>query len=519
MRAGLWLTLVVFALCSCIDEKDYTINSAEVSPSMDVPLVFGNLTIGDLLKNSDSLYVKVYPDDVVYLGYSSLLVTNDVRNRFSIPDKGITQSFSIPQGTIPPHSSDISQSTINEVVDLGLSPEKLSEIDFKSGTITYSATLLPNTSNLEYEVIFSSPDFTSKTTGNTLAVSTSNSGSLSLADYKAVLNDNRFDLKMVLILKKTTSSRTIGHNTSVAVNFSMAGMNFNYIKGFLGDRVVQSPSGSLTLDAFGNTLHDASVSFPLTQVTMDVVNDYGVSAKLDFFKLEARKGGAILPIQLNPASPVPVAFPTTLGTSAQTHITITNSRQVMDFAPNEIFYQFNTHLNQGLTTGNNFLADTSRLRVRLNVEVPLVGRGSGIVLRDTTNIDLGKANQSQIKRASLRVNVINEMPLDAKMQLYLADNNGVIIDSLLDNTQTALVKGSTVTAAGDLEVAGELTKILELDADKVSKLFTSQKLIIKAIMSTSKDALGNTVDVKFKSKQTLIVNVGLSADLNFNVKF
>jgi hypothetical protein len=298
----------------------------------------------------------------------------------------------------------------------------------------------------------------------------------------------------------------------------MAGMDFNVILGFFGDQTVFPPSASLSIGAFGTSLDAATISFAQPKITLNVINDYGVPCKVDFTTLEARKAGATpVPFVLNPANPITVAFPSTLGTSATTPVSVTNAKQVLDFAPSEIYYQLNARVNQGLASGNNFLADTSKMRVNLDVEVPLFGYASGIELRDTAKIDLSNLTESEIQSASLKVDVTNDMPLDARIQLYLADDKYVIIDSLFETSQTQLIKGSTVTASGDLQTPGVLKDVLILNVDKLNKLFLSKNLIIRAVLNTSKDASGNSQDVKFKSKYTMIVNMGLLADLNFNI--
>ena len=519
MRHGLLLASILFAAVSCLDHKDYDLHSVDVSPSMVFPLAYGDMTIQDILKGSDSVNIKVYPDDLVYLEYSSTLISEDIRDQFNIPDKSINQSFPIPQGTIPPHSQDIHSDSLVEVVDFGLSPEQLNEIDFKSGTISYSANLLPGNSNLQYEVLLTSSTFLSKTNGKPLSIIATGAGTLPMSDYIVTLNKNKFDLKMVLVLKKTNSSTQIGPNTSVAVNFSMAGMDFNVILGFFGDQTVTPPSDQVSIGAFGLTLGSAQVSFAQPQVTLEVVNDYGVPCKVTFSQIEARKGGLTMPLQLNPASPVTIAFPAILGNSASTPVAVTNAKQVLDFGPTEIFYQLSARINQGIASGNDFMADTSKLRVKLHVEVPIYGHASGITLRDTSKIDLSKLNQSQVMKASLKVDATNELPLDAYIQLYLTDDQDVVIDSLLSTTDTELIRGSAVTAVGDLETAGVMNKVVVLDALKLNKIFNAKKMITVAVLNTSKDAAGNTIDVKFKSKYSLKVNVGIQADLNFNIKF
>lgn len=509
---------VLFALISCVDKSDYSLDSLTVNPSIAIPLTHGDLSIKDLIKDTDSVYVKVYPDDLVYLAYSQTLVTQDIKNLFTIPDKTINQSLPIPAGTIPPHPKDIRSDSLVEIIDFNLSPEQLSEVDFKSGTISYSASLLPSSSGLLFEVNFVSTDLISKKTGKAFNVTTNSTGSVLLSDYIAKLNKNKFNLKLVLVLKQSSTSKVITPNTSVAVNFRMAGMDFDYIKGFFGDQTANPAATALEIGAFGSSLAKTNLSIAQPIVNLIVVNDYGVPLKGTFIKLEAHKSGAVLPFQINPASPVTIASPTVLGNSATTNVSVTNAKELLDFGPTEFYYQISARINQGLTNGNNFLADTSKLRVKLDVEIPLYGHASNIILTDTLKFDLSNIDKSQINQASFKVHIQNELPLDGKIQFYLTDEKFQIIDSLLATSQTDLVKGSTVTSSGDLQVMGVVDEEVPLEDAKINKLFIAKSIIIKSQMNTSKNSAGQFPDVKFKSAYKMNVSLGLKANLKYNVK-
>ncbi len=509
---------VLFAMVSCVDESNYSIDSLTVNPAVAIPLTYGDLSIKDIIKDTDSIYVKIYPDDLVYLAYSETLISQDIRNLFSIPDKTINQSIAIPPGTIPPHPKDIRSDSLVEVVDFNLSPEQLSEVDFKAGTISYSAALLPASSGLLFEINLVSTDLVSKKTGKAFNVTTSNSGAVPLSDYIVKLNKNKFNLKLVLVLKQSTTSKVIAPNTSVAVNFKMAGMNFNYIKGFLGDRSVNLQATSLQLGAFGSSLAKANLSFAQPIVKLTIVNDYGVPVQGTFIKLEARKTGAFLPFQISPTSPFTLASPSVLGNSAATNISVTNAKALLDFGPTEFYYQFNARINPAITNGSNFLADTSKLRIKLDTEIPLYGKASNIILTDTLKFDLSNIDESQIDQASLKVHIQNELPLDGKIQFYLTDDKFQIIDSLLATSQTDLVKGSTVTSSGDLQAMGIVDEEVLLEDAKINKLFIAKSIIIKSQMNTSKDSASQFSDVKFKSAYKMNVSLGLKANLKYNVK-
>jgi hypothetical protein len=273
----------------------------------------------------------------------------------------------------------------------------------------------------------------------------------------------------------------------------------------------------LAVAAFGNSLLDANVSFAQPKVELIVTNEYSVPARVDFVKLEARKGNQVLPVSLNPSNPINLLFPASPGGSAITNTTITNTKALLDFAPTSFFYQANARINAGLTSGANFLADTSKLKVRLNVEVPLDGRATNINLIDTLAIDLNDVESTQIDSAYFRIRATNELPLEAALQFYFANERAIVFDSLFAKPEV-FINASTVNTNGDLVRPGQVDQRKPLPTAKINQLLKAKKLIIRAVLNTSRDASGSQPDVKFRSNYRLQLNLGLQSKLKLNVR-
>jgi hypothetical protein len=525
MKLAHYLSLagLSIALYSCtVNSNDYNVKGLEANPTMALPLAYGNLSISDLLKKQDSSYIKTKPDGLVYLSYDQLLKSQDIRNLISIPNiSSFNTPLSVPPGSYPPASNDIVSTTITKVVNMGITPEALTEISFKSGTLSYNMSMSPNNPNFKYAALISIPEFVSKTGGAPLSQEVSGTGTIQLSNYifKSA-TANKFNLTLTLIIKKTTNTVVIGAGTNINVNVGFAGMDFDYIKGFFGDQTVTTTPQTLDIQAFGTTLSNgATVSFAQPVVNLNVINDYGVPLEVSFLKLEARKQGSSLAMQTNPASPISINQPGTLGTSATTSVAVSNVQALINFAPTQFYYQASGRINKGLVTGSNFMADTSKMRVQLHVEIPLYGKASNIVLADTVDVSLSDVDQSKVESAALKALVTNELPLDASLQFYLTDQNYHVLDSLLSPTQTNIVKGSSVTSSGDLQTAGVYDQLIDLDPAKVQKIFNAKKIIVKAKMNTSKDASGAQVDVKFKSTYKIDIKLGLQVKIKLSATF
>jgi hypothetical protein len=343
-------------------------------------------------------------------------------------------------------------------------------------------------------------------------------GSKPLKDYLIKMVNNSFNIKLDLIFKKRANAVFIPANTKLNVVLSFD-TDFSYIKGFFGDRTVPIPQQDVDMTLFNSSLKSSKVSFVQPVLKMSVRNDYGVPTELSISTLVAKKTGSTLPFQINPGSPITIDSPATLGaTSGTTNITVTNANAVLNFAPSQLSYAGSTRINKNLSSGNNFMADTSRLNISVAAEVPLYGQVSGFYLLDTLALNLASINQSQVISAALRVKSTNEMPLDVNMQLYLADKDYKVVDSLFTANQNAWVKASSVTATGDLATAGISDQKFDIAANKLNKIFSSSYIIVKSKMNTPKDISGTALNVKFKANYKLKLDLGLLTKLNITAK-
>ncbi len=453
----LLLLTVAFSIWSCKDAlntDDYKLKKATANPTLDLPIASGDLVINDFLSKGDQAKIKVYNDGLIYLLYEQTLKSQGIRDLFDFPSKSFVKTVPVPPATLPSRSTEIQYATLNSNEDFAFSPEKLSEIKFKSTTVRISVTFSPSTpASSIFEVQLKLPNFQlNGVPFQKRIILGSASATFPLQDYVATLANNTFPMEIAIFEKPHASAVTISNPTSASIKIDFTTIDFQYLKGFFGDQsALNIPAETINLDAFGTSLSKANVSFAQPKLSFSVSNDYGIPTKITFGSLEARKNnGTKLPVTLNPASPLSINLPATLGQSAITDVSVTNAKQLIDFVPDQFYYQLTARINQGLTSGTNFCADTSKVRVTFKAEIPLYGKASGIVLADTFAIDLSKAKDTNVESGAIRSKINNQLPLDAFLQLYISDANAIIIDSLFTTAQTAIVKASSVNTQGEL---------------------------------------------------------------------
>jgi hypothetical protein len=521
MLRRLYTLMAVLALAtilSCVDQSDYQIDEIDLTPSIALPLVTGSLAMSDLLEHIDATHVKVYPDGLVYFAYKETLETDNITDMFSIPDKSVSLSFLLPGVTLPPTTQDFKSDSIIRIVDFGMGPEQIDEVKIKAGQVTYSTSIVPSSSNLDYEIRVSLSTFKSAA-GVSLNTAIKGTGAIDLRDYVMGLDDNKFIMKAVLVIKKHSSSVTISPGTSINFSLGFRDIEFRHIKGFFGEQTTTLAPGGIDLHNFGDMFEGAEVFAAQPKLTISILNENGVPCLANFPILEARKEGAApLKILLNPANPVSLNFPTLLGKTAATVISIANVNEIISYSPTSLHYQVSATINKGLTSGDNFVIDTSRVRMDFNVEVPMYGHASNIRLADTVDLSLEEQENSEITKAALKLKIVNEMPLEGDVQFYLMNEDYDFLDKLLDDDQISILHGSEVDAEGEVTKAGVYDNSLELSQDKINNIFKAKHLIVEIVLRTSRTSSGAPQNVKFKADQAIGIDAGILADLKLKLK-
>ncbi|MEZ5013798.1 MAG: hypothetical protein R2794_05860 [Chitinophagales bacterium] len=116
-----------------------------------------------------------------------------------------------------------------------------------------------------------------------------------------------------------------------------------------------------------------------------------------------------------------------------------NINDLLEAFPDKLFYDVDMHVNPDGNTFNyqDFVLNTSKLNISLNVNMPMAFSASNLTLRDEfdVTVDAGSGTDG-IGDIDLTMYADNSFPLDATIKLIFKDAAGNALDSLDFNGQT-----------------------------------------------------------------------------------
>jgi hypothetical protein len=402
--------------------------------------------------------------------------------------------------------------TFPATLNLNFNPEKLSEIKFNNGTsIDIGASFNDDNLASVFDIEIELTSFKKDGVPLKRTVSPGQQTSINLGTYVANLDSNKFDVNVKLIEKPHAAATIVaGTNLNLELNFTNIG--FKYIRGFLGTNRTPTalPEQSVDVQAFGDALKQAHIKFADAgpELSYTFTSGYGIPLTIDFSPFEVKKtDGRARAIKFIGGNSV------FIDNNQHREITVDSLGSVFNFGPEQFHFQMAMSINKGLTTGDNFCADTSKLSVKLHAKMPIWASAADIVLADTFQLDLSGAKDSRIESAQLHSVVENQLPVDAYMQMYFADDNYNLLDSVFASGKTALIKASTVNVNGELVEKGVSDVKIDLSKEKLSRVFDAKKLIFKLSVNTTKENDGSQRPVQFKSKYKIDLKMSLEAKL------
>lgn len=321
------------------------------------------------------------------------------------------------------------------------------------------------------------------------------------------------------------------------VNIGIHDFNYKGMYGYFGHNELLFQSDTIEVTMFKhNPKYDwehARFYFKEPKITVSYWNSYGVPSMFYFTELDTymQKSDQTWNMDdiakpnfpLGPGNPCVVRHALIQGREAEGEIVVDSTNSYLDqIVPNRptwLHFAAKAETNPGAGpdhSGSNFIDENSRLRAKVEVEIPLYGHLYNFTYRDTVDIDISSyVGGLPIKRMALQLNIDNYMPVMASAQFYLVDENYYVLDSLIKDPTTSMVlNAAPVDAYGHLIGDGVNKRTtLELTKSQIENLANSKHMLIKITSSTAGNSAGGT-NIKLFREYGFKVNIGVDVDLD-----
>lgn len=529
----LLIATIVITIPACVkDNFEFDkIVKTEWNPDIAVPLVYSSLTVQNILTKNDKNGIIVVGSDkfctLIYKGNLFSLVASDL--------------IKIPNQTPPAYSAFLTPVQIASFTTNGTVTGSYSQtINFDSGTNTpkpkidsmiFKAGSIDITLNSDFkysgQILIKIPG--AKKNGvifsKTLPITYSGSPVTISATYD--LAGYHFDMtngggnfnQFVIDYDITLTGSGLPPTTSdvITISQSMHDMTFDRIFGDIGQQSLSPDKDTVEISIFKNSIGTGLFTLVDPKVKVVISNSYGVPISATISQLAGyNPGSSSYPITGSP-NPLPILSPnfSQIGQTLTDSYTLdknnSNIVSVVNNTPKYLIYNINSLSNPGGTpTNNNFVIDTSRFKVDMELELPLWGTAKDFVLFDTIPFEIEQEITDEVESVLLRTYNSNGFPIDFDMQVYFIDSSKVRIDSLVIPNQLILQSAQVNLSTGFVTSPTQKTYDATMSQARFKNLQKAKNMVVKASASTTN---GGTTDVKIYSDYRLEVKFGLQVKI------
>lgn len=461
LKSLIIILLSISFLQSCYKDrlKIDKITGGEWNPNLAAPLFYGDLNMTKLVENSSEIW-REDPDGLLSLIYIGDTISDLADNIFTISNQNndTAIAFSLPPGMFPGDST--SKYVLLEPKFTPTGSERIDSVLIKSGILSVEVTTNINHSSYVEITIpqlkkygASGQTFKEKInipyTGGT---STTVTKQIPLNEYMFSVNMNGSTDNIVKEYAKIFVLRGNGaDNSAYTFNINQNMLSLDYYKsyGFFAQHTINVTRTTIPISLFDN-LHYSQIMIEDPKLTLRFKNSYGMPMDMTFTDLFVEKDGVTRDIVSSILPTMPLNYPNFshvgyIDTTAYVfNKDNSNIIDIINFNPKKLIYEGKVLSNPTGVITNNFVLDTSKVKINAELEIPLYGRALDFTLNDTSKVDFSSTfDINQIRSIDLNLNTLNYFPLESRLQIYLSDSTKTVYDSIFD-VETEIVGAAIV---------------------------------------------------------------------------
>ncbi|MCK4852642.1 MAG: hypothetical protein KAT31_00235 [Bacteroidales bacterium] len=527
---------LVLAFVSCVndewmaDKYDFTVRW---EPGYEGPLVFGDLSIEDMLTKFDTTgYLTEDSTGFLYFVFDTS-ETVYAQDYIDIPNQDFIQVFfqsevDIPGSTLGNIGDTIKFIQIKSFEFERTGDEQLDSVYMKGGEIViYVTSTIKHTGIL---TIYSDQiELNGQQYRQTIEISDPSGNftttvTVPLAGSSLYLDNSNPDtsfLEMIFEFELINSGADILASEIVHITKAFQNLEYQAVFGYVG--VYDSLIIDKEVIEFSALPEDFKGRIQLAdpQLHLRVGNSFGVPFGIDLLDLEARfKDGSSTPITLDAGvNPIIIDAPdfSQVGQSVLSHTAIDRSNSnINEIASTDLTgLQFSVNaLGNPTGSSENFILDTSKLDVKIEVVIPMHLRAEGLEMADTFDFEIGDGedfSRENIKSFSFQLETENGLPLDISTQVYFMDSSDEKLDSLFNEQNWNILPSGVIDNDGKVIMTTYNKVLIPLTESQIDNVFIAEKIMMKILVETTDE--GNR-DIKFYSSNFLGFKLGAKAEVS-----
>lgn len=503
------------------------------------PLAYANFTLADLLEDAGvDDFVQTYDDNLLYLVFEEQTISQTANNIITIDDQTFSQV--IEGSSFLPGVDRVSRSFNFNIMSFDR-PRAFEEITLKSGTLNmrvrseYDKTgmiilrfqaLKPNGEQLidTFHINDATGNY-DETKIIDLSRHTIQAGN---SDQ---LDTTYFKFTAEAILDDASTPPGAGQRLSVDINIS--NLDYSFVRGYFGsDTIILNDKNTISVDLISEEV-TGGFQFLNPQLRVYIENSFGIPITLTADSLLAKllepdNTDSLQLLVFNPGSTT--AFQTSIphhmadnaGASKDTTVNLTenlaNLPTIINQKPKKIAYNISTFTNLNTTPGpedlNQFVTDTSCLKMKASIELPIDGYTKGYLFNDTIEADLADLLDASIfvDELTIQLRISNGLPLEIELQGTWLDSNYQVIDSVFASGMTTLVQ-SALTKTDPSEPTAyrtdsptDKTSLFTYEGADIEKLSKARHIMLRAKATTWEG--NNEKRIKIYTDNTFYVKLG-----------
>jgi hypothetical protein len=522
------VVLVFLFINSCMKEDinmDKISKTTQLNGTIAIPMVSGELTMKDIIEAQDSFsMVKQYysgqNSGLLYLLYRSDLLSEKAEDFVLIKDQNFLKSVTgLPSST--PLPITIYDTTY---YDFGVTNgEQIDSIFLKGGTLTLNVkstfhnlgsvvlkipNLVKNGSPLQIDVPI---DVANGTFNSTISPK-------DLSGYKfKVFEKNSYNKVKIVYLVTLQSGTALAPSYAITFTSAITKLKFSKLYGYIGSRQLIDNIGKISMNIF-DVKGQSYIDFNNPQINLITQNSFGVPIKIDYHDLNTTSNLTSVPFALNFSSPVyfkaAPSFTASYDTTLKYNKGNSNILLAIATSPKDLNYGVKVTVNPKGKEAQNFVADTSKFRAALEVELPMELKADRYEYNKTIDFDMSSdiSDFSIFKKLAIYNKMENWFPFEARFQLILTDDKLVAIDTLYTYDKQPIIKAGTINALGRVDAPKTYNDSVIFSNDRILKFKDVKKAIIKIALYT-KDYDKKTY-VKFYATDKIKISLGVRAEIN-----